>query len=116
MCENGLISFENSTDFCDYPTDLKKSTAPLIVGFFGEDIELHPNSRGRGTPVANYNERSVYDSNGCFNVSKTIVEDHLRLEFDDEFNATHIFVSTWHGIQSGIGTVSVVLHSVLVYV
>ena len=27
---------------------------------------------------------------------------------------THIFVSTWHRIQNGIGTVSVLLHSLLV--
>ena len=115
MCENGLISFGDSNDFCVYPTDLKNSTAPLIVGFFGEDIKLHPNPTG--PPSAYYSERSEYDMNGCFNASKRIVEKYLPMEFADEltkFDATHIFVSTWHGIQSGIGTVSVLLHSLLV--
>ena len=113
MCENGLISFEeDSDDFCDYQTDLKNSTAYLIVGFFGEDIQLHPHSNG--TPSAYYQERSKYDKNGCFPESKKTVMDHLQIK-ELEFNATHIFVSTWHGIESGGGgTVSVLSHSLFV--
>ena len=111
VCENGLISFEDSDDFCDYPTDLKNSTAYLIVGFFGEDIQLH---RNRGTPSAFYQERSKHDKNGCFLESKKKVMEHLQIK-ELEFNATHIFVSTWHGIESGGGgTVSVLLHSLFV--
>ena len=106
MCENGLISFEDSNNSCDYPTDLKESTARLIVSFFGEDVQLDPNCTE--SPYAYYDERSTYDENGCFNLSSETVKAYLHIE------ATPIFVSTWHGIQNGIGTVSVLLHSLLV--
>ena len=106
MCENGLISFEDSNNSCDYPTDKKNYTAYLIVGFFGEDVQLNPNCTE--SPYANYDERSTYDENGCFNESSKTVMDYFHIE------PTHIFVSTWHGIQNGIGTVSVLFHSLLV--
>ncbi|CAI8044100.1 Deleted in malignant brain tumors 1 protein [Geodia barretti] len=101
VCENGLVSFEDSNNSCDYPTDLKNSTACLIVGFFGEDVQLNPNCTE--SPYAYYDERSTYDENGCFNMSNETVMAYLHIE------PTHIFVSTWHRIQNGIGTVQIVI-------
>ena len=104
MCENGLISFK---DHCQYPTILNSSSLPLIVGFWGEDIEL--NESGSGLPYSYYDERSE-NIGGCFQESKNTLMKYLNKSGFGErlsnFSATNIFVSTWNGIHDETGTVS----------
>ena len=111
VCSDGLLSFGDSDDVCEYPKYLNTSEDPLIVGFWGEDIKLNLSRSGR--PFASYKERTR-DGNGCFNESKKIVMDYLKKGFGLNDNVTHIFVSTWDGIHDGEGTVSVIIRLPLV--
>ena len=108
ICENGLISFEDCEEFCNNQTDLKASSVPVIAGIW-QDISLFRFNSSGGTykvPYAYYKERM--NNTGCFNESKIKVEEHLCNGFGErlDFNLTHVFSSTWHGIANTSGTVS----------
>ena len=114
ICENGLISFEDCEEFCNNQKDLKASSVPVIVGIW-QDIILFDFNSSEGNfkvPYAYYNERmNNTDNSECFTESKEKVEEHLQHGFRErlsDFDPTHMFISTWHGIENTTGTVSYV--------
>ncbi|CAI8044097.1 Sushi, nidogen and EGF-like domain-containing protein 1 [Geodia barretti] len=111
ICENGLISFEDCEEFCKNQTDLKASSVPVIAGIW-QDIFLfrfYSSDATYKVPYAYYKERM--NNTGCFNESKKKVEEHLCNGFGErlDFNLTHVFSSTWHGIGNTSGTIQIVI-------
>ena len=86
----------------------------MIVGIW-QDIILFDFNSSEGNfkvPYAYYNERmNNTDNSECFTESKEKVEEHLQHGFRErlsDFDPTHMFISTWHGIENTTGTVSYV--------
>ena len=81
----------------------------MIAGIWQDIILFRFNTSGGNfkVPYAYYNERM--ENSGCFMESKEKVVQHLRRGFGERlshFNLTHMFISTWHGIENTKGTVS----------
>ena len=106
-----MISFGDCGEFCNNQTVLGTSSLPLIIGLL-EDIMLHKYNKSiPKVPLAFYSERmNKANDGGCFNRNREIVMKHLERGFGtlSEFNATHIFVSTWYGLENDTSAVSFV--------